>query len=74
MPWWLNLHCRRPDSVELRIQADVMPEGASVFGGWPFVRGAVYDALPPKVQPLFRHCASPIPTHHHHHSDPSQAA
>ena len=39
-----------------------MPEGASVFGGWPFVRGAVYDALPPEVQPLFRHCASPIPT------------
>jgi len=59
-----------------------MPEGASVFGGWPFVRGAVYDALPPKVQPLFRHCANPNPhtTHHthththRHHHHPSQAA
>ena len=26
------------------------------------LRGAVHDALPPKVQPRFRHCASPIPT------------
>ena len=48
-----------------------MPEGASVFGGWPFVRAAVYDALPPKVQPLFRHCASPF---HHNPRHPSHAA
>ena len=55
VPWWLNLHCRRPDSVELRIQESAMPAGSSVFGGWPFVRAAVYDRLPPNVQPLFTH-------------------
>jgi hypothetical protein len=55
VPWWLNLHCRRPGSVEMRIQEDSLPAGSSAFGGWPFVRAAVYDRLPANVQPLFRH-------------------
>ncbi len=55
VPWWLNLHCRRPDSVEMRIQESAMPTDSSTFGGWPFVRAAVYDRLPPHVQPLFTH-------------------
>eukprot|EP01051_Picozoa_sp_SAG22_P001546 SAG22_NODE_62_length_23371_cov_84.500602_12_plen_339_part_00 len=55
VPWWLNLHCRRPDSVEMRIQAAAMPEAGSTFGGWPFVRAAVFDRLPEAVQPLFQH-------------------
>ena len=50
VPWWLNLHCRRPDSVEMRIQEEAMPSGSNVFGGWPFVRAAVYDQLPINVR------------------------
>lgn len=56
VPWWLNLHCRRAGSAEALIQAEHGPQGqAGVFGGWPFIRHEVYDALPPVAQPLFAH-------------------
>ena len=52
VPAWLNLHIRRPDSVEHRIQLESTGE---VWGHWPYVDSEVYDRLPRTVQPLFRH-------------------
>jgi hypothetical protein len=34
----------------MRIQEEAMPSGSNVFGGWPFVRAAVYDQLPINVR------------------------
>jgi ectoine hydroxylase-related dioxygenase (phytanoyl-CoA dioxygenase family) len=43
IPSWLNIHIRRPDSVEHRIQAESV---GAFWGHWPFVDSAVFDALP----------------------------
>ena len=53
IPSWLNIHIRRPNSVEHRIQSEML--GVQPWGHWPFVTDDAYARIPAEVQPLFRH-------------------
>lgn len=49
----LNIHARRPDSVEHRIQRE--QGGIEPWGHWPFVLPEAYEKIAREAQPLFRH-------------------
>lgn len=51
-PWWLNLEVLRPESEERRRMCDESGLNENVV---PSLRRDVYDKLPAKVQPLYRH-------------------
>lgn len=51
-PWWLNLEVLRPESDERRRMCD---EAGKSDNTVPSICGDVFDRLPAKVQPLYRH-------------------
>jgi ectoine hydroxylase-related dioxygenase (phytanoyl-CoA dioxygenase family) len=55
-PWWLNLEVLRPESDERRRMCD---EAGATDNVVPSIHRHVYERLPRKVQPLYRHWVEP---------------
>jgi hypothetical protein len=51
-PWWLNLEVLRPESEERK---HLCEKSGKSENSVPSIRRDVYDRLPQKVQPLYRH-------------------
>ena len=51
-PWWLNLEVLRPESDDRRRMCDEVGATDNVV---PSIRADVYERLPDRVQPLYRH-------------------
>jgi len=55
-PWWLNLEVLRRESDERRFLCDATGKTDNAV---PSIDRAVYEALPPRVQQLYRHWVAP---------------
>ncbi len=55
-PWWLNLEVLRPDSDERKRMCDEIGKTDNIV---PSIRSEVYDRLPDRVKPLYRHWVEP---------------